>query len=126
MLEFRARSVAHDLKFVRTYLCPDIETAISKTFDNQISAQVRPGRSYTWNLKRDIFILNTQDFWILKKVRCGLNTKLFDGMLSGTQYFQKLIRGRTTPLKGWCSKLVWNRDEYSPGPGSSSLSLTQD
>ena len=126
MLEFRARSVAHDLKFVRTYLCPDIKTAISKTFDNQISAQVRPGRSYTWNLKRDIFILNTQDFWILKKVRYGLNTKLFDGMLSGTQYFQKLIRGWTTSLKGWCSKLVWNRHEYSPGPGSSSLSLTQD
>ena len=47
MLEFRAGTVAHDLKFVRTYLCPDIKTAISKTFDNQISAQVRPGRSYT-------------------------------------------------------------------------------
>ena len=84
MLEFRARSVTHDLKFVRTYLCPDIKTAIPKTFDNQISAQVRPGRSYIWNLKRDIFILNTQDLWILKKVRFGLNTKVFDGMLSGT------------------------------------------
>jgi len=47
MLEFRARSVTLDLKFVRTYLCPDIKTAIPKTFDNQISAQVRPGRSYT-------------------------------------------------------------------------------
>ena len=47
MLEFRTRSVTHDLKFVQTYLCPDIKTTISKTFDNQISAQVRPGRSYT-------------------------------------------------------------------------------
>ena len=78
MLEFRTRSVTHDLKFVQTYLCPDIKTTISKTFDNQISAQVRPGRSYTWNLKRDIFILNTQDSGILKKVRYGLNTKVFD------------------------------------------------
>ena len=78
MLEFRTRSVTHDLKFVQTYLCPDIKTTISKTFDNQISAQVRPGRNYTWNLKRDIFILNTQDSGILKKVRYGLNTKLFD------------------------------------------------
>lgn len=47
MLEFRARSITIELKFVQTYLCPDIKTAIPKTFDNQISAKVRPGRSYT-------------------------------------------------------------------------------